>query len=156
MARLNVNQILAIVLAVIATAYLVIAFQIPSFPVSRPVDSDLFPKILGTILLVLSGVLYFERPNGSAEAREPHTGPWWQAPDVQVLVTVLAMIGYALSLEALGFVLASTVFCVGLTAYYGFRRHLLNVVVALSVVLGLYLTMTRVLDVYLPRGVLPF
>ena len=54
MTRLNTNQWLALVLALVAAAYLAMAWQIPTFPLPRPVDSDLFPKVLGVSLLLLA------------------------------------------------------------------------------------------------------
>lgn len=58
MTRLNTNQWLALVLALVAVAYLAMAWQIPTFPLPRPVDSDLFPKVLGVSLLLLAALLF--------------------------------------------------------------------------------------------------
>ena len=55
------NRILAVIIAVFALWYLYEAFQIPRFPLPRPVDSDLFPKVLGLLLLGLAGLLFFVR-----------------------------------------------------------------------------------------------
>lgn len=160
MTRLNINQWLALVLALFAAAYLAVAWQIPSFPLPRPVDSDLFPKVLGAALLLLSLFLFFEKPSAIAGAdeidEEATQGPLLLTPWARVVVTALAIAAYALLLVPLGFVLASSLLCVGLTAYYGYRRHGVNLITSLGVVLALYLTMTRVMDVYLPTGILPF
>ncbi|MGO2240263.1 MAG: tripartite tricarboxylate transporter TctB family protein [Halomonas sp.] len=160
MTRLNTNQWLALVLALLAVAYIAMAWQIPTFPLPRPVDSDLFPKVLGVSLLILSAFLFFEKPTPIAGAdeidQEAQQGPLLLTPWARVIVTSLAIAAYAFLLVPLGFVLASTLLCVGLTAYYGYRRHTVNLATSLGVVLALYLTMTRVMDVYLPTGVLPF
>lgn len=160
MTRLNTNQWLALVLGLLAAAYLAMAWQIPSFPLPRPVDSDLFPKVLGGALLLLSVLLFFEKPAPLAGAdeidHEATQGPLLLTPWARVVITALAIAAYALLLVSMGFVLASTLLCVGLTAYYGYRRHGVNLATSLGVVLVLYLTMTRVMDVYLPTGVLPF
>lgn len=160
MTRLNTNQWLALVLALVAAAYLAMAWQIPNFPLPRPVDSDLFPKVLGVSLLLLSACLFFERPGpiaGTDQIDHAETqGPLLLTPWARVIVTAIAIAAYAFLLVPLGFVLASTLLCVGLTAYYGYRRHGANLATSLGVVLALYLTMTRVMDVYLPTGVLPF
>jgi len=160
MTRLNTNQWLALVLALVAAAYLAMAWQIPTFPLPRPVDSDLFPKVLGVSLLLLAALLFFEKPSAIAGAdeidHEATNGPLLFTPWARVIVTALAIAAYAFLLVPLGFVLASTLLSVGLTAYYGYRRHGVNLAASLGVVLALYLTMTRVMDVYLPTGVLPF
>ncbi|WP_081135918.1 MULTISPECIES: tripartite tricarboxylate transporter TctB family protein [Halomonadaceae] len=160
MTRLNTNQWLALVLALFAAAYLAMAWQIPTFPLPRPVDSDLFPKVLGVTLLLLAGLLFFEKPvplAGADEIDEEATnGPLLLTPWARVVVTAVAIAAYAFLLVPLGFVLASTLLCTGLTAYYGYRRHGINLAASLGVVLALYITMTRVMDVYLPTGLLPF
>ncbi|WP_218314005.1 tripartite tricarboxylate transporter TctB family protein [Halomonas sp. 18071143] len=160
MTRLNTNQWLALVLALFAAAYLAMAWQIPTFPLPRPVDSDLFPKVLGVTLLLLAGLLFFEKPvplAGADEIDEEATnGPLLLTPWARVVVTAVAIAAYAFLLVPLGFVLASTLLCTGLTAYYGYRRHGINLAASLGVVLALYITMTRIMDVYLPTGLLPF
>ncbi|MFG6667712.1 tripartite tricarboxylate transporter TctB family protein [Halomonas sp. HNIBRBA4712] len=160
MTKLNTNQWLGVILALVAAAYLAMAWQVPTFPLPRPVDSDLFPKVLGSTLLLLSILLFFEKPGTIAGADEiddeATRGPLLLTPWARVVITAIAIAAYALLLVPLGFVLASGLLCVGLTAYYGYRRHAINVATSLGVVLALYLTMTRVMDVYLPTGVLPF
>lgn len=158
MTRLNTNQWLALILALVAGGYLAMAWQIPTFPLPRPIDSDLFPKVLGFTLLLLAVCLFFETPSaaGAEEVEEePATSPLF-SPWGRVIVTAVAVAAYALLLVPAGFVLASTLLGAGLTAFYGYRRHVINLVTVLGVVLALYLTMTRVMDVYLPTGVLPF
>ncbi|MCE8032033.1 MAG: tripartite tricarboxylate transporter TctB family protein [Halomonas sp.] len=167
MTRLNTNQWLALIIAVFAAAYLWMAWQIPSFPLPRPVDSDLFPKVLGFTLLALAALLFFERPAevvsddeeadaAAQEAQEDAARPLLLRPWSRVVVTSLAIVAYALLLVPFGFVLASTLLGFGLSWYYGYRRHAINLAVSLGVVLTLYLTLTRAMGVYLPTGLLPF
>ncbi|MBF8221710.1 MULTISPECIES: tripartite tricarboxylate transporter TctB family protein [Halomonadaceae] len=159
MTRLNTNQILAILIALLALGYLAMAFQIPSFPLPRPVDSDLFPKVLGFVLLGLAGLLFLERPGVDEVPHEPSAEeralPLLLRPWSRVVITALAIAAYALLLVPLGFVLTSTALVFGLARYYGYRRYGVNLATALGVVLVLYLLMTRVMDVYLPTGPLP-
>ncbi|GHC30233.1 tripartite tricarboxylate transporter TctB family protein [Aidingimonas halophila] len=160
MSRLNVNQILALILAVFSVIFLIGAYQIPAFALPRPVDSDMFPKVLGYSLLILSGMLFLEKPqerdipDADAQAESARL-PLLLRPWSRVIITAIAIAAYALLLEPLGFVLASTLLSVGLTIYYGYRRHAINLAVSLGVVLALYLTMTKFMNVHLPPGVLP-
>ena len=162
MTRLNSNQIIALLLALLSVGYLAMAWQIPAFPLPRPIDSDLFPKVLGFTLLGLAVLLFLEapaagEPQPDADAAEPEPRePLLLRPWSRVVVTAVALAAYALVLVPVGFVLASTVLCFGLGAYYGYRRHAVNLATALGVVLTLYLTLTRVMGVYLPTGLLPF
>lgn len=159
MTRLNSNQVIALLLALLSVGYLAMAWQIPSFPLPRPIDSDLFPKVLGFTLLGLSVLLFLEKPKAQdvPDELDPEEQrlPLLLRPWSRVAVTALALMVYALILVPVGFVLSSVALVFGLAAYYGYRRHWVNLATALGVVLGLYLTMTRIMGVYLPTGVLP-
>lgn len=161
MIRLNVNQILALILGTFSAVYLVLAFQIPDFALPRPIESDHFPKVLGASLLILSALLFIEKPQArdipdTADQADAAALPAWQRPWARVIVTALAIAAYAALLIPLGFVLASMLLAVGLTVYYGYRRHSITLMATAGVVLGLYLVMTQVMNVYLPTGLLPF
>jgi putative tricarboxylic transport membrane protein len=157
---MSAHRLIAVIVAVLSLAYLYAAYQIPVFPIPRPVDSDAFPKLLGFLMLGLSVWLFFEKDGAAAEpeeASEPGAAqptPWqrWQP----VIVSTVAIALYAGLLAPLGFVLASFALTAGLTWYFGYRRHIVNAVVALAVPLGLYLVMTRFMNIHLPSGLLPF
>lgn len=156
---MNANKVLALIIAVISVIYLWMAYQIPQFPIPRPIDSDLFPKVLGFSLLFLSILLFFDKTglgDSPAETEQEEDLTWFQKPTMKVVVTAVAIAVYALLLVPLGFVLASLALCFGLTFYYGYRRHVVNFASSFGVVMVLYLIMTRVMDVYLPKGILPF
>jgi len=159
MTRLNTNQILALIIALFSVGYLAMAFQIPQFPLPRPIDSDLFPKVLGFTLLGLAGLLFLEKPKAQDIPDEPSlealSQPLLLRPWSRVVITSLAITAYALLLVPVGFVVASTLLSYGLAWYYGYRRHGVNLATSLGVVLALYLTMTRLMEVYLPTGILP-
>jgi len=154
---MSANRLLALVTGVLSLVYLYGAFQIPIFPIPRPVDSDAFPKLLGVLMLGLSVWLYFEKDGQEpivAEEGGDARDAWsrWKP----VLVTSVSVALYAGLLAWLGFVLASFVLTAGLTWFYGYRRHAINAGVSLSVPLVLYLVMTRFMNIHLPAGLLPF
>lgn len=153
---MSANRILAVIIGLLSAAYLWAAFQIPVFPIPRPVDSDAFPKLLGVLMLGLSVWLFFEKDETAAPAEEGEAvrTPWerWQP----VVVTSVAIAVYAFALGWMGFVLASFLLTASLTWFYGFRRHGINAIVSLAVPLGLYLVMTRFMNIHLPAGWLPF
>lgn len=159
MMRLNANQYIGLFLAIFSLGYIWMAFQIPVFPLPRPVDSDAFPKVLGYFLLGLSVWLFFERPaeagKKSVEAKPEWQGLWWQSPKWQVVITSIAILAYTLLLQPLGFVVSSVLLGFGLSWYYGYRQHRTNLLVASAIVLSLYLLLTKVMNVYLPTGILP-
>ena len=155
MKTLNANRVLGALIAVLSLVYLYAAYQIPTFPIPRPIDSDAFPKVLGFVMIGLAVWLFFERPDGQDATPALSLGEQvrrW----LPVVVTATAIAIYAASLQTLGFVLASFLLVAGLTWFYGYRRHLVNAAVALAVPLVLYLVMTRLMTIHLPRGLLPF
>lgn len=56
----NVNQRIAIVLAVLSAFYLILSYQLPTYPYI-PVDANAIPKTLGWLLLALSVGLFFSK-----------------------------------------------------------------------------------------------
>ncbi len=154
------NRLMAVIIGLFAAAYLWLAYQIPIFPIPRPIDSDAFPKLLGYVMLGLAAWLFFEKPEAdqaeeqSGEAAQATPLPWaqWQP----VVVTAVAIAVYAGLLGVMGFVLASAALTAGLTFYYGYRRHLINAAVSVLVPLLLYVLMTRFMNIHLPAGWLPF
>ncbi|KDE39947.1 Tricarboxylate transport protein TctB [Nitrincola lacisaponensis] len=159
MARLNINQLLALILLAFSLGYLWMAYQIPVFPIPRPVDSDAFPKLLGFSLLLLSVFLFFEKtaPAASAEKTEDELQPsgWHRQPKVQVFGTAVGVLAYAFLIEPLGFLLASILLGVGLAYWFGYRQHWINLATVGGIVLALYLLMNKVMGIYLPQGLLP-
>jgi putative tricarboxylic transport membrane protein len=155
MKTLNANRVLGALIAVLSLVYLYAAYQIPTFPIPRPIDSDAFPKVLGFVMIGLAVWLFFERPDDEDVAPALSAGEQFRRW-LPVVVTATAIAIYAASLQTLGFVLASFLLVAGLTWFYGYRRHLVNAAVALAVPLVLYLVMTRLMTIHLPRGLLPF
>ncbi|PSJ46345.1 TctB protein [Zobellella endophytica] len=157
MKYINSNRIIGLLMGLVSLGYLWMAFRIPTFPMPRPIDSDWFPKLLGIALLLLSILLCLEKQDTpTKKEKAPQKASKVREQTSQLLITLLAIAGYAFGLEWLGFVLASSLFGIGLSYCYGYRRHLISVVATLAVVLSLYLIMTRLLEVHLPRGLLPF
>lgn len=162
MMRLTAQHLIAAVLALLSCLYLWMAWQIPTFPIPRPVDSDVFPKLLGSLLLFLSIWLFIDAYSAAPDPSEANeegrqNNNWhWQSPFMQVLVTVFGILAYALLLERAGFVLSSSGLMFALAYYYGYRAHVINLVTTLAVVLVLYFVMTGLVGVHLPQGLLPF
>ncbi|SES07159.1 tripartite tricarboxylate transporter TctB family protein [Salipaludibacillus aurantiacus] len=172
--QLRANQIIAIILFLFSIFYLYVAFQIPDYALPRPVDSDLFPKVLGITMGLLSIALFFEKDKldekeaagdppadtspsdeGGGQKKEADVSVW-QKPETQIVVTVAAVGAYIFLLERAGFPLTTLFFVFGMTWFYGFTRHVVNAIVAGFIAFGFYFLLTRGLGVYLPPGLLPF
>ncbi|WP_202077349.1 tripartite tricarboxylate transporter TctB family protein [Caldalkalibacillus salinus] len=189
------NRVMGIIFFLLSIAYLLYAFNIPQFNLTVPVDSDLFPKVLGFMLLVLSFALFFEKDRtekATVSLKEDQGRPQtdqkitesdqkstdstdegvyqaqqknhidhdannesisrWQQPYMQVICTVLFTVLYIALFERLGFILSTGIFLFGTTYFFGYRRHLINLAVALSVSLIFYFVLTKALNIYLPQG----
>jgi putative tricarboxylic transport membrane protein len=86
-----------------------------------------------------------------AEGAEPAEAPGWLAP----AGVAAALVGFAVALEYAGFVLSAALFVVAVSRVLGSRSLIRDVIVALVLPTAVYLAFTRLLDIFLPAGVLP-
>lgn len=164
-------------LAVFSIGYLVVAHQIPEFAVGVSVQPGTFPTSLGVLMLVLSVALFWQRPartgsgpaaaaSSGAEPREeptaaavrstPRTGLGRMAnAQWEVLVVLASMVGYVSLLRPLGFALVTAAYLAVMTWYFGYRRHLINAVVAVAIATALQVGLGYGLGISLPTGPLP-
>ncbi|GAB2500854.1 tripartite tricarboxylate transporter TctB family protein [Nocardiopsis aegyptia] len=160
---------LGIAVGLFAIGYLVLAFQMPAYTaVEVPVQPSTLPRWLGVALLVLAVLLFFQRKpeetvaeSGGEAADEPREGGEPRLgrlddPRLEIGLFVGALIAYIAVFELLGFILSTALYLGSMTWYLGYRRHLVNAVVALTLPFAFYAGMTWGLDVTLPSGPLPF
>ncbi|MCD8513500.1 MAG: tripartite tricarboxylate transporter TctB family protein [Nitrincola sp.] len=79
-----------------------------------------------------------------------------QNPKVQVFGASIAVLAYAFLIEPLGFLAASILLGVGLSFWFGYRNHTVNLVTVAGIVVSLYVLLSKVLGIYLPQGIIPF
>ena len=70
---------------------------------------------------------------------------------INVGVSLVLLVIYAVSLEPLGFILSSALIAVALALYYGGRNPIAIAIVALGVPVATFLIFTRLLHVFLPE-----
>ncbi|WP_304454471.1 tripartite tricarboxylate transporter TctB family protein [Nocardiopsis sp. YSL2] len=164
---------LGVAVALFAIGYLALAFQMPDYTaVSVPVQPSTLPRWLGVALLVLAVLLFLQRrpeeegapataetsdepAEGAPEGGEPRLGRL-DDPRLEIGLFVGALVAYIAVFELLGFILSTALYLGSMTWYLGYRRHLVNAVVALTLPIAFYAGMTWGLDVTLPSGPLPF
>jgi hypothetical protein len=153
-ARWNFNRVTALALAAIAAALLAavpyqVAEQRTAFGRSLTgLDPALFPRlVLGAMLALAVGYFFL-----SPRLREPNLFRR-VAPRgfVDVAVTIVCLLAYALALPELGFVASGAVLMVVLALFYGNRNHFLTVAIAVAAPTAIYLGFTRLLRVSLPE-----
>ncbi len=149
----NVNQRIAIVLALISIIYLILSYQLPTYPYI-PVDADAIPKALGWLLLVLSVGLFFSKDRDSEEQKARRRIP--KKDVISLLVVFVLVFLYITLFEALGFILTTILFVFTCTWYLGYKKHLVNAIVSIVFPVALYSIFVYLLQIRLPAGILPF
>jgi hypothetical protein len=139
----------------------VVLFVLTPHQVARPLmmfgqmasglQPERFPQVVAA-LLVGFGLWYLWQSRGAGEPSGFAASPPGGA--VRVLITLCALLLYALLMEPLGFVPASFIVAFGLSRSLGERNWALCVVVCLGVPVAIYLLFTRVLHVSLPPAAL--
>lgn len=139
----------------------IVLFVLVPYQVARPLmmfgqmasglQPERFPQVVAAFLVGF-GLWYLWQ---SRDAGEP-SGLDSLAPGgaLRVLLTLGALLLYALLMEPLGFVPSSFVVAFGLSLFLGQRNMLLGVIVCLGAPVAIYLLFTRVLHVSLPPSAL--
>ena len=151
------DRIVLVGTAVIGVVYLYATTQLPTLEIGDPLGPKAFPMLLGVCLLAGAAILGYEiwrdrRKRGARDAPRPDFDP----QVVAVLVGVTLWTGaYYLVFDTLGYVLATTLYLLPLTAYFHPGHRIVNLATPLlfsALTYWLFVT----LDVRLPQGVLPF
>lgn len=149
----TINQKVSLVLLAIGLAYLVFAYQIPSFPYTD-VDADVIPKSLGYFLIFLSILLFLAKDSESEEQKERRNIP---KKEVGMLLGVaLFILLYIMFLNTLGFIVVTALFIYFCSLFLGYKKHITNGIVSILFPVLLYLMFTELLKMNLPSGILPF
>src|SRR5690625_3875121 len=149
------NRILGIFLFVLSLIYLYLSFRLPPYDLV-PVDSDIVPIVLGSILMILSIILFFSKGSDEDEAKQKKI----IHENIKDLYMILIVVGlifiYIWFLERAGFVVTSVLFIFVTTYVLGYRRHIINLIVSVSIPLAFYFVFSSLLEISLPKGILPF
>lgn len=149
----TVNQKVSLVLLAIGAGYLILAYQIPSYPYTQ-VDADIIPKVLGYLLIFLSVLLFLSKDSETEEQKARRKIP---KKEVGMLLGVGGIIlFYIMLLEILGFVVVTALFIFVCSRFLGYKNHLVNGLVSVLFPIILYLMFTELLKISLPSGILPF
>ncbi|WP_051478550.1 tripartite tricarboxylate transporter TctB family protein [Arthrobacter sp. H5] len=120
-----------------------------------PQQPGFFPMIVG-IGLVGFGLAFLVRatlkPDQALfeQAAAEHTDTHWRT----LWTVVVALVIYAALLDPLGYIIATTVFFVGIAWVAGSRRLIRDVIIAVLFSAGVYFGFTELLGVRLPGGLL--
>ncbi|MFC7063822.1 tripartite tricarboxylate transporter TctB family protein [Halobacillus seohaensis] len=148
----TLHQKVSIALILFALGYLYLSYNLKEYPYV-PVDSDLVPKVLGYILIVLAIFLYFDKSSETKEEKEKRVIP---RKEVLVMLAVGGMIFlYIFLLEIIGFVITTALFIFACSTFLGYRKWVTNILVSLIFPSLLYYVFNYLLQIRLPQGILP-
>jgi len=145
------HVIATMLLCVIFAAYGLEAMTIPSFPGQElePFKPRTMPVALAVTGLLLGVIRLLELSRAARPAPGTSLTEFEWRP---AALLCIAMLGYGLLLNPLGFVIATAIFLAAGFLILGERRTPLLVALPLLFSLGFYLLMTQVLGLYLAPG----
>lgn len=139
----------------LAVVYLYATSQIPSIEMVDPLGPKAFPAMLGISLLVVAGLLLLEirrGPDAHAVKAPPQNRGYW----LMIAAVSGWMALYFAAFEKLGYLIDTTAFLLGLTAYFNRGKWTANILTALLFSEGSFFLFTKILGVTLTKGLLPF
>ncbi|WP_017729543.1 tripartite tricarboxylate transporter TctB family protein [Halalkalibacterium ligniniphilum] len=149
----TINQKLALVLMAIAVLFLILSYQLPEYAYV-PVDSDMMPKSLGFLLLILSVIFYFSQDIDTEEQKKRRSIP---KKEVFMLLGVLGQVlVYIFLLEMIGFVITTFLFIICCSVTLGYRNWIATILTAFLFSISVYYLFNYLLSIRLPSGILPF
>jgi putative tricarboxylic transport membrane protein len=161
MKRLNADTALALVVALIALAYLWADSKLPATSLGDPLGPRLFPALVGCGLLLSAVLLVLEliskRKQAAPAQKDNDTLDDDGAPHVPARVLLgtagwLAL--YYVAMEPVGYLISTPVFLAGLLAYFNRGRWLMNAIVTVAFTLVVDALFTYALGVPLAEGIL--
>lgn len=152
------DRVICIITFVLAAVYLYATAQIPSLEIGDPLGPKAFPRLLGIGLIIGAVLLFLETVRAGKQQAALHP---LSVEDRRHLWMIAAVTGwstlYFAVFETLGFLIATTIYLLGMMAYFNRGKWLANVLTSVLFCIGSYYLFTRVLGVTLAKGViLPF
>ncbi len=141
------DRLLGAIGLVLGVAYVWSATRIETGFIMDPLGPTTFPIIIGS-LLALASLYVLIRPD--AEPDWPALPSW-----MEIALAIIVLVGYALFLEDLGFVVATAIAAAILSWRLGSRPHW-ALVSGIGISLGIYAVFHVILGLSLARGPLGF
>lgn len=150
------DRVIFVCTLVVAVVYLYATTLIPTLEIGDPLGPKAFPRLLGIALLICAGLLGLEMWKDRKVAPPPVARKPSDLSHLRVLAGVtIWTAGYYLVFEKLGYIIATSVYLLGLMAWFSRGRWITNGVTAVLFAALTYLLFVK-LDVNLPKGLLPF
>ncbi len=152
------DRIIFVCTLLLAGVYFWATAQIPSLELGDPLGPKAFPRMLGAGLLIAAVMLLLEilRNRKQEKAAPPAAAVRWESHQWVVPAVAGWTALYVLVFEPLGYMLATAIYLLALTAYFNRGRWLMNVLTSVLFAVISYFSFTMILGVTLARGIIPF
>ena len=150
------DRAIFVCILILAGAYFYATEQLPSLEIGDPLGPKAFPRLLGVALVITALVLLIEMLRAPKQ-RKPQPQPKENNRGAYLVIAAVVVwtFLYFLVFEKLGYVIATTIYLVVMTAYFNRGRWIANVGTAVLFCVGSYWAF-KVLGVNLAQGILPF
>lgn len=150
------DRVIFVCTLILAGIYFYATEKLPSLEIGDPLGPKAFPRLLTIGLLITAGVLLLEilRAKKTVRAPKPAAEPVDNRVYLVIAGAAVWTFLYFLMFERLGFMIATSVFLLGLTNYFHRGKWLMNVLSSIGFAVGAYF-LFQVLGVNLPPGILP-
>ena len=151
------DRVIFVCTLLLAGIYFYATEKLPSLEIGDPLGPKAFPRLLTIALIITAVVLLLE----ILRARRKPVRPAANAEPVDrrvylIVAGVVAWtIGYFFIFERLGFMIATSIYLLGLTSYFHRGKWMSNVLSSFGFAIGSYF-LFKVLGVQLAPGILPF
>jgi putative tricarboxylic transport membrane protein len=150
------DRVIFVCTLILAGIYFYATEQLPSLEIGDPLGPKAFPRLLGIVLVITALVLLLE----ILRARKKPVAPAANAEPIDFRVSLIIAgvvvwtFGYFLIFERLGFMISTSIFLLGLMAYFHRGKWVSNVFSAFGFAIGAYF-LFKLLGVQLAPGILP-
>jgi len=141
----------AIFLLLLGMGFAVEAHKLKLGRISRP-DPGFFPFWLAVAFIILAGLLFIQVYRKRADSGSSESSLWDGAKWTKVLFSLLAMLGYALVLERLGYLLTTFILMSLLFRQVGSRSWRITILGSIGTSFFTYVLFKVWLQVQLPGG----
>ncbi len=153
------ERIASLVIIAVAAAYLLGAFNIPMPTLKQQLGPDVFPKVIGFLLLFLGCIYAFQMFRGSVKEDEKRAAIIGAEEKLEgetnfrkMAVMIGLMLVYAFIFDKLGYAISTFLMFMAGSLVMD-RRHLVrDTIIALIASFGLFFLFTLLLRVNLPAG----
>ncbi len=152
------DRVIFVCTLILAGIYFYATEKLPSLEIGDPLGPKAFPRLLGVALVFAAVMLLLEILR--ARAKKPaQPAPKAEPVDVRVYGIIAGVVVwtilYFLIFERLGFMIATSLYLLGLTSYFHRGKWVANVFCAFGFAIGSYF-LFKMLGVQLAPGILPF